>query len=133
MKMFNEKAQATNRSDINSVERPQTQCQETGKPIQKLIKSGSQVLGKQRSRPNLTRKEILKQMTDKNNNIQTFVNAANANALRCMSNEKSMSNNKHNDMIGSAQGGMQINTNVVINNQMFNNSTSVNNNNFDEN
>ena len=67
MKMFNEKSQVSNRSDINSVERPQTQCQEAAKPIQKLIKSGSQVLGKQRSRPNLTRKEILKQMTDKNN------------------------------------------------------------------
>ena len=43
----------------NSCERPQAQTQD-GKPIQKLIKSGSQVLGKQRSRLNLTKKELLK-------------------------------------------------------------------------
>ena len=36
-----------------------------GKPIQKMIKSGSQVLGKCRSRLNISRKEMLKQLNEK--------------------------------------------------------------------
>ena len=36
-----------------------------GKPIQKLIKSGSQVLGKARQRPKMTRSQMLKDLNDK--------------------------------------------------------------------
>lgn len=63
------------------------QSQDPNKPIQKMIKSGSQVLGKCRSRLNLSRKEMLKKLNDKNNKISHMVEAA--HATRPTSNERS--------------------------------------------
>lgn len=65
-----------------------------GKPIQKMIKSGSQVLGKCRSRLNISRKEMLKQLNDKKDKMSQLVEAA--HATRCTSNEKSTSTKKPN-------------------------------------
>jgi len=62
-----------------------------GKPIQKMIKSGSQVLGKCRSRINLQRKEMNKILNDKKDQISQLVEAAQA---RCTSNEKTTSTKK---------------------------------------
>ena len=63
------------------------QSQDPNKPIQKMIKSGSQVLGKCRSRLNLSRKEMLKKLNDKNDKISHMVEAA--QATRPTSNERS--------------------------------------------
>jgi len=63
------------------------QSQDPNKPIQKMIKSGSQVLGKCRSRLNLSRKEMLKKLNDKNDKISHMVEAA--HATRPTSNERS--------------------------------------------
>ena len=52
-----------------------------------MIKSGSQVLGKCRSRLNLSRKEMLKKLNDKNDKISHMVEAA--QATRPTSNERS--------------------------------------------
>ena len=52
-----------------------------------MIKSGSQVLGKCRSRLNLSRKEMLKKLNDKNDKISHMVEAA--HATRPTSNERS--------------------------------------------
>ena len=62
-----------------------------GKPIQKMIKSGSQVLGKCRSRIKLQRKEMNKILNDKKDQISQLVEAAQA---RCTSNEKTTSTKK---------------------------------------
>lgn len=66
-----------------------------GKPIQKMIKSGSQVLGKTRPRLNITRKEMLKQLNDKGEKMSELVKAA-QHATRCTSNEKTTSTKKAN-------------------------------------
>lgn len=66
-----------------------------GKPIQKMIKSGSQVLGKCRSRLNISRKEMLKQLNDKKDKMSQLVEAA-QHATRCTSNEKTTSTKKQN-------------------------------------
>lgn len=55
---------------------PAFHSQDPNKPIQKMIKSGSQVLGKCRSRLNLSRKEMLKKLNDKNDKISHMVEAA---------------------------------------------------------
>lgn len=64
------------------------------------------MLGKQRSRLNLTKKELLKQLNDQKDKISHMVDAANANANRCTSNEKNSSIKKpnHSDLIGLSAG-----------------------------
>lgn len=51
-----------------------------------MIKSGSQVLGKCRSRFNLSRREMLKQLNDKKEKMSHMVEAA--HATRPISNER---------------------------------------------
>jgi hypothetical protein len=59
-----------------------------------MIKSGSQVLGKARQRPQMTRSQMLKNLNQKNDKISHLVEAA--HATRCMSNEKTSSTKKPN-------------------------------------
>lgn len=59
-----------------------------------MIKSGSQVLGKARQRPQMTRSQMLKNLNSKNDKISHFVEAA--HATRCVSNEKTSSTKKPN-------------------------------------
>mmetsp|Transcript_14372 Transcript_14372/g.24472 ORF Transcript_14372/g.24472 Transcript_14372/m.24472 type:complete len:293 (-) Transcript_14372:35-913(-) len=56
------------------------------KPIQKMIKSGSQVLGKVRPRQNFSRKEMLRQLNDKKDKMSQLVEAA--HGTKGTSNEK---------------------------------------------
>ena len=60
---------------------------EPNKPIQKMIKSGSQVLGKARPRVNMSRKEMMKQLNDQKEQMSAMFEAA--HATRTTSNEKS--------------------------------------------
>jgi len=78
------------------------------------------VLGKQRSRHNLTKKELLKQLNDQKDQISHMVDAANANANRCTSNEKTTSTKKpnHTELIGNL-GGIEMSSQFNIQNQLF--------------
>ena len=60
--------------------------------IQKLIKNGSQVLGKARQRPKVTRGQMLKDLNEKKDKMSSLVEAA--HATRCTSNEKQSSTKK---------------------------------------
>ena len=62
------------------------------KEDKKLIKSGSQVLGKARQRPKMTRGQMLKDLNDKKDKMSQLVEAA--HATRCVSNEKGSSTKK---------------------------------------
>ena len=59
-----------------------------------MIKSGSQVLGKGRQRPQVTRGQLLKGLHDNEEKISQLVEAA--HAVRCTSNEKHSSTKKPN-------------------------------------
>jgi len=90
---------ATN-SNNNSNLQHTFQSQDPNKPIQKMIKSGSQVLGKCRSRLNLSRKEMLKKLNDKNDKISHMVEAA--HATRPTSNERSSTKKPtHTDIVSN--------------------------------
>lgn len=69
-----------------------------------MIKSGSQVLGKQRSRLNISNKQIFHKLNDNQEKISMLVEAA--HATRCTSNEKNTSTKKKN----------QANHSEIINN-----------------
>ena len=60
---------------------------EPNKPIQKMIKSGSQVLGKPRPRVNMSRREMLTRLNDQKEQMSAMFEAA--HATRTTSNEKS--------------------------------------------
>lgn len=79
----------------NQKQNYQTQEHEEGKnPIKQMIKSGSQVLGKARQRPKMTRSQMLKDLNDKKEKMSGLVEAA--HATRCVSNEKTSSTKKPN-------------------------------------
>lgn len=59
-----------------------------------MIKSGSQVLGKARQRPKMTRSQMLKDLNEKKDKMSQLVEAA--HAARCTSNEKTSSTKKPN-------------------------------------
>jgi hypothetical protein len=59
-----------------------------------MIKSGSQVLGKARQRPKMTRSQMLKDLNEKKDKMSQLVEAA--HATRCTSNEKTSSTKKPN-------------------------------------
>lgn len=61
--------------------------EEPNKPIAKLIKSGSQVLGKFRTRVNMSKREMLQQLNEKKAQMSGLVEAA--HATRPTSNERS--------------------------------------------
>lgn len=61
--------------------------EEPNKPIAKLIKSGSQVLGKFRTRVNMSKREMLQQLNEKKAQMSAMVEAA--HATRPTSNERS--------------------------------------------
>lgn len=69
--------------------------QEGDKPIQKMIKSGSQVLGKCRQRPNITRTQFVKDLNDKMEKNSQYVEQN--HQMRVSSNEKTSSTKKSQD------------------------------------
>lgn len=61
--------------------------EEPNKPIAKLIKSGSQVLGKHRVRPNMSRREMLQHLNANRTEMSAMLESA--QATRPTSNERS--------------------------------------------
>ena len=75
---------ATSRDAVNHVLHTDD---EPNKPIQKMIKSGSQVLGKPRPRVNMSRREMVKHLNDQKEQMSAMIEAA--HVTRTTSNERS--------------------------------------------